>query len=402
MRLLLLLLLLLLLGFGTALHAQSWQQLPDFPGTARDDAAAFSIENKIYVGTGMEVGWGLTNDWWCFDTQTGTWQAIASMPATPRQYCVAFTVHDIGYVFGGLDANGALNELWAYYPGTNQWEQKSSMPGEARYAAAAVEGWDYGIVATGMLASGVPTKEAWKYHPATDTWEQINPVPGPSRHRATAIQDGGGMLIAGGADSTGTALSDAWSYPVWFETGDYYPRTPLPAPRYEMKGGTNYVMVLVGGADSDTTFHSDTWNGSAGSWTVLPSFPGGPRRGGVGAGIDAPNFWSNTFFFGLGLDQDLTRHSDWWRLDFPVGIEEEQGSRVGLFPNPTSSTVTVTWPDTWTTAWVEVSDAMGRTISREQVNKGRPIDVGLLSAGRYLVVVVHGSIRLRGILTKLS
>jgi N-acetylneuraminic acid mutarotase len=59
----------LLLVLGTALHAQVWQQLPDFPGTARDDAAAFSIGNRIHVGTGMEVGWGLTNDWWCFDTQ---------------------------------------------------------------------------------------------------------------------------------------------------------------------------------------------------------------------------------------------------------------------------------------------------------------------------------------------
>lgn len=388
-----------LVAFGTTLHAQSWQQLPDFPGTARDDAAAFSIDNKIYVGTGMEVGWGLTNDWWCFDTQAGSWQAIASMPATPRQYCAAFTVNDTGYVFGGIDANGALAELWAYYPLTDQWVQKNSMPAEARYAAAAVEGWDYGIVATGMLASGVPTKEAWKYHPATDTWEQINPVPGPSRHRAAAIQDGGGMLIVGGADSTGTALSDAWSYPVWFETGDYYPHAPLPEPRYEMKGGTNYVMVLVGGADSDTTFHDDAWNGSTGSWTALPPFPGGPRRGGVGAGIDAPNFWSNTFFFGLGLDQGLTRHKDWWRLDFPVGIEEGHGSRIGLFPNPASSTVTVTWPDPWPTAWVEVSDAMGRTIRREQVNKGMPVSVGHLFAGRYLVVVEHGSARLRGILT---
>lgn len=166
-----------------------------------------------------------------------------------------------------------------------------------------------------------------------------------------------------------------------------------------MKGGTNYVMVLVGGADSDTTFHSDTWNGSAGSWTVLPPFPGGPRRGGVGGGIDAPNFWSNTFFFGLGLDQGLARHKDWWRLDFPVGINEEALDRIGLYPNPANSTVTVSWPDSWTTAWVEASDGMGRTVSREQVNKGMPVSVGHVSAGGYLVVVEHGSTRLHGILT---
>lgn len=52
----------LLLLISSAVSAQTWQQLPDFPGNARDDAASFSIGNKIYVGTGMEVGWGLTND----------------------------------------------------------------------------------------------------------------------------------------------------------------------------------------------------------------------------------------------------------------------------------------------------------------------------------------------------
>ena len=49
-----------LLLSATVVSAQTWQQLPDFPCTARDDAASFSIGNKIYVGTGMEVGWGFT------------------------------------------------------------------------------------------------------------------------------------------------------------------------------------------------------------------------------------------------------------------------------------------------------------------------------------------------------
>ena len=389
-----------LLLSATVVSAQPWQQLPDFPGTARDDAASFSIGNKIYVGTGMDVGWGLTNDWWCFDAQTGNWAAIAAMPATPRQYCAAFTVYDTGYVFGGVDANGALSELWAYYPGTDQWVQKSSMAAEARYAAAAVEAWNYGIVATGMLASGVPTKEAWKYHPATDTWEAINPVPGPSRHRAVAIQDGGGMLILGGADSTGTALSDAWSYPVWFETGQYYSRPGLPAPRYEMKGGTQYIMVLVGGADSDTVFHDDAWSGYTNEWSSLPPFPGGPRRGGVGAGIPAPSNWNNTFFFGLGLDQGLTRHKDWWRLDFALGIEDRDMPRIELFPNPATTSMTIIWSETWPDARILILDAVGRTVRDQQVNSGSPIDVSRLAPGRYVVEAQHGPTQLRGILTK--
>lgn len=381
--------------------AQSWQQLPDFPGTARDDAAAFSIGSKVYVGTGMEVGWGLTNDWWCYDAGTGNWEAMAAMPATPRQYCAAFTVNDTGYVFGGVDANGALGELWAYYPGTDLWVQKNSMPAEARYAAVAMEGWDYGFVATGMLASGAPTKEAWKYHPATDSWEQINSVPGPSRHRAAAIQGEGGVMLLGGADSTGSALDDAWSYPVWFETGAYFPEAPLPAPRYGMKGAANHVAVLAGGADSDTTFHDDTWTRHTGNWNALPAFPGGPRRGGIGAGIEASNNGDHTFFFGLGLDQGLMRHKDWWRLDFATGIHQEAPQRIGLFPNPAHDALMITWPGSWPEARVRIVDALGRTVLDRQVNSGSPIDVRPLSAGRYVVFVRHGPSQLRAILTKL-
>lgn len=390
-----------LLLLSTAVSAQTWQQLPDFPGTARDDAASFSIGNKIYVGTGMEVGWGLTNDWWCFDTQTDNWAVIAAMPTTPRQYSVAFTVCDTGYVFGGVDANGALSELWAYYSGSDQWVQKSSMPAEARYASAAVEAWNYGIVATGMLASDVPTNEAWKYFPATDSWEAMNAVPGPARHRAVAFRGGGGMVIAGGADSTGVALSDVWSYPVWFETGDYYPQSNLPAPRYEMKGGSQYGMVVVGGADSDSTFHDDAWRSDGTNWLDLPSFPGGLRRGGVGAGIEETNFWSNSFFFGLGLDQGLTRHKDWWRLDYAMEITEQDLPRIGLFPNPATNSVTVTWPNAWPNARIIIRDALGRTVRDQQVNSGMPMDVSQLSPGRYVVEAQHGPTQLRGILTKL-
>jgi len=375
--------------------AQTWTQLPDFPGTARDDAASFTIGNKIFVGTGMEIGWGLTNDWWCFDAATDSWSAITAMPATPRQYCAAFTVNDTGYVFGGVDGNGALNELWAYYPASDQWAQKSPMPAEARYACAAVEGWNYGIVATGMLQSGAPTKEAWKYIPATDSWQAMNPVPGPSRHRAVAFLDGGGMLITGGADSTGTALSDAWSYPIWFETGMYYPRAPLPAGRIDAKSGAPYVMVVAGGASDASTFHDDAWDGTSLTWNALPSFPAGPRRGAVGAGI--PHTWSNAFYFGLGLSI-TDRHKDWWRLDFPTGIQESVVPGLLLYPNPVQGSVTITGiPDR---AQVRVVDALGRVVLHETMDPGDPMDVRTLSPGQYLVVAGDGTVILRGELIK--
>ena len=317
--------------------AQQWIQLPDFPGTARDDAASFTIDDIIYVGTGMEVGWGLTNDWYAFDTQSGTWSEVASLPATPRQYCTGFATADIGYVFGGLDANGALNELWAYDPVQDEWSQRSSLPAEARYACVAANGWSSFIVATGMLASGVPTKQAWKYYPAGDLWEAMTPVPGPSRHRAMAMQDGGGVLIVGGIDSSFTVLSDSWSYPVFFETGEWYTAPDLPAPRYGAKAGPVYSTVVVGGASDATTFHEEAWSDHDVTWEALEPFAGGPRRGGVGAGIEPSQAWAGNFYFGLGLGGDLERKKDWWKLDFLLPVRERVSAPFSVHPNPGSS-----------------------------------------------------------------
>ncbi len=51
------------------------------------------------MGTGREVGFGYTNDWFCYDLGAESWSAISSDFTTPRQYCTPFTIADTGYVF---------------------------------------------------------------------------------------------------------------------------------------------------------------------------------------------------------------------------------------------------------------------------------------------------------------
>lgn len=325
--------------------AQNWQQLADFPGTARDDAASFTIGDRIYVGTGMDAGFQLTDDWWCFDRMTEQWSSVASLPASARQYCTGFTIADTGYIFGGVDANGALNELWAYHPASDAWEQKASLPAEARYACVAVTGFYWNaIVATGMLASGIPTKEAWKYDAPSDSWTMMAPVPGPSRHRASCFLGAGGMVIAGGADSTFAPLSDVWSYPIWFETGEWYPEAPLPAPRFAADGSWGNAQTIVGGADGPgpSDVHADAWRWDETTWHALPPFPGGPRRGAISAsGTDTP--WTGTIYYGTGSD-NVQRHNDWWKLEFPTGMDEEGAHGITIAPVPANNAMRVIIP----------------------------------------------------------
>lgn len=325
-------------------NGQTWNQLTDFPGSPRDDAAAFTLDGKIYVGTGYAVGWVLMNDWFCYDPATETWTSIASLPADPRQYCTTFTIADTGYVFGGLGPNGALDELWAYHPGTDQWEQKASLPAEARYACVGIGMmWNDALIATGMLSSGLPTNEAWKYDSQIDSWTATGDVPGPPRHRAACVQgSGGGMLLLGGADSMYVGMRDVWEYPSAFETGTWFERDSIPEPRWGADGSGSSVLVLACGATEQSVFHNDVWGGYD-LTDPLPSFPDGVRRGGVAAGISGPQNWAQTFYYGLGLDGDIMRRNDWWRLDITVGIEEKDPiNSIQLYPVPTSDQLTIT------------------------------------------------------------
>ena len=359
---------------GTAAGAQQWVQLPDFPGSARDDAASFTIYEKTFVGTGLDLNFQLTDDWYVFDTYTEVWDTIAVLPASPRQYCTAFALDDKGYLFGGLDANGPLNELWCYDPGTDSWSAKASLPTAGRYASSVIIGGGHAFICTGMLAGNVPTNEVWRYDPVNDLWEQKAAVPGPPRHRAMSDD----FLLAGGADSLFQALTDCYEYA--YVTDTWIAKADLPEGRYaaDMVDG-----ILIGGASSPTQVHDQVWwydwLGDAWGTTSFPPFMGGPRRGGT-TGRNLVIADIGVIYFGLGSD-NVQRYKDWWRLDFAVGIDAHRSCVLLLRPMPAANALFITYSDQAPHV-LELVDLAGRTV---HTWNGRPerIDVSELAPGRY-------------------
>jgi len=376
------LLLLFLAASGHCVWGQAWEQLPDFPGTARDDAASFTIDGAIYVGTGMELGWGLTNDWYVYDTQAGAWWPIAPLPATPRQYCSSFVLEGKGYLFGGIDADGPLNELWCFDPATNTWSAKAPLPGEGRYACVSAGLGSTGHVATGMLASGSPTNEHWLYNANVDQWFPSQPVPGPARHRAAAFLTTA-FTVIGGADAAGEALSDAWSYEALFPTGEWETAPPLPDARFGARGITGWNAV-VGGASDWGTFHADAWTLQEGAWLPMPAFSGGARRGAATAGIPGP---SGGAYMGTGLSSELVRQRDWWMLRPLVGIAENIEGTLSAWPNPSAEWAQVDWSPADGPAAFAVHDALGRLVASGTLRSGDRIDLRTLPEGQYLLHV---------------
>lgn len=375
-------------------HAQfEWTQLTAFPGAARDDASAFTIGATIFVGTGRDVSFALTNDWYAYDLVSQTWSAIAPLPASGRQYCSAFTDGTFGYLFGGVDASGPLNELWRYDAAHDDWEQRASLPAAGRYATVA---FDNGIVCTGLLNGGIPTNECWHYDAAGDSWEQRATMPGPARHRAAG--SGSFVQVLGGADQDGNALGDGYVYDV--ENNTWSPPMVLPAPRIGADAAYDPVFsntYLVGGASSSTEFHNDAWEGGGASWHPIAPF-NGVRRGAVIAFAEDPSTpMIRHVFYGTGVDA-TQRYNDWWVYTFLTeGIEEHGTATVNAYPNPSSGPIRFDVPPgTYT---YEVRDMSGRCVATGTLSDDRTLHVPELRSGRYVIWLIAEGERFRSTIT---
>lgn len=353
-----------------------WEQLPDFPGTARDDAAAFSIDCDVYVGTGMQVGWSLTNDFWRYDSFNQTWSPSASVPASPRQYCTAQSIFGQGYLFGGLDASGPLNELWSFDPGTQSWIQRASLPGAGRYACGSFVSANDLYICGGIIAGGTALNELWRYDPSTDSWEQRSSLPGLGRHRMGTAEGG---FVAGGADSSYTALDECWSYNTF---GDQWAPLPeLPEARYGGSGASWLSgIIFVAGAIDNTNFRASAFHLAGAGWefaeAVLPS----ERRGGVAARSSCNGGW-NFLYYGLGLDGTMARRNDWFGTSSSSSIDEPASATFNVFPNPADEAIRL--PDGMSFNEALIVNAQGLVVDRIRANHGLVLPIHHLAAGAY-------------------
>lgn len=380
------------LAWNVLCNAQffEWTQLAPFPGTARDDASSFTIGNTVYVGTGRDVVFALTNDWHAFDMIEETWEPIATMPASGRQYCAAFSDGTYGYVFGGVNGEGPLNELWRYDPAQDAWTAMTPLPAPGRYATVA---FNNGMVCTGLLDGGVATNECWQYDVTTDSWSAGPPVPGPARHRAAG--SGAHVFVVGGRSGDGAVLDDAHHYDPQSDSWSTS-ASPLPAARFGADAVFDELLgsiYLVGGASSDSEFHAESWSGEP--WSPIAPFAGGPRRGGVIA-YGAPFGIVQNIYYGTGVD-DTQRYEDWWVYqNLSESIRERDLEVVRIRPNPSTGLIHIELGDTNDHLPYQVHDVTGRVVAEGIHTPGGTLDLNDQPSGIYNIVlhsrdrILHG------------
>jgi hypothetical protein len=236
----------------------AWTQKANFAGAARCNAAAFSVAGKGYVGTGLTAT-GAVKDFYQYDPMTNTWKVRTSLPAAAqaREQAFAFDIGVKGYIGGGYTPGfGDLSDFYEFDPLGNSWITRASFGGGKRLGAAS-----FSIDTKGFVAGGYSTastswfKDLWEYDPSSNTWTQRADMPGEGRSRATGFALAGNGYVGLGNTSGGyaaqmfqyTVSSDSWSMK------QYYPGPQTPNAAIGMSIGSR-AFVYKDGAWTEFSF----------------------------------------------------------------------------------------------------------------------------------------------------
>lgn len=333
-------------------HGQWWTELSSFLGSERDDGVAFSINGYGYAGTGREVGFALTNDFFAYNAETDTWTQVASIPSEPRQYCGRFTIADTGYVVCGFGESGYLNELWAYHPASDTWTQKASFPGQPRSSPVAFSLDENAYVGTGRNGDEY-FADFWKYDPIDDEWSQINDFPGGRRFEAIGMNIGTFGYAGLGRLQDNSFANDWWQFNpkdgVWTRRTDFPDETRYYAVEFTL-GGRGFIAA---GQDQNLDYLNQVYeyNSFDDKWKQAAEIPAVPFKGAFAFSI------GNAAFVGSGITSADVRLDKMYRLDLPVAV-----SRLIVYPNPAVDHIFFSWEGE-SPQRIDIFDGHGRLIS---------------------------------------
>jgi hypothetical protein len=384
-------LLFIFIFLSNILLAQTWLQLPDFPGTERDDGVAVQINGKAYCGTGLLVGFTLGKDFYAFDAASNTWSNIAAMPTgAERQYACAFTYANSFYVFSGSGySNAVFTDLQRYDVASNTWTALNGKPGNGLIGATCLEFGDKIIIVGGKFQSGSVSDEVWEYSISTNSWLQKNNFPFGGRWRASgAVLNNIGYLIFG-KDNNQSFRKEMYSYnhatDTWIKLMDF----PQPKGRaYSALKNVSTQLVLFGGYDTLNTYYNDVlfYNPFLNLWAPGTNLPSLGRKGGMGFTV------GDKFYYTCGINVSDMRLKETWMIDVPVGLKEnETDFNFSVYPNPTSNKLVISSSSSNKNYLVELNDISSKVILKQALINSNEVDISNFEKGIYFLKIFDGA-----------
>ncbi|MGB5817949.1 MAG: kelch repeat-containing protein [Saonia sp.] len=296
----------------------NWVDRSIFDGTPRSGAAAFTIGNKGYMGTGFDGDDRLT-DFWVYDMDGNFWSQLASFPGVERSSTASFTINGNGYVGLGFDGDNELADFYRYNVSSNLWDSIAPFGGNARRGATAFNSETNGYVGTGFDGDN-DRKDFWKYNPSDDTWAELVGFGGNKRRDASVFSIGENVYLGTGV-SNGLNQTDFWVFNLSSESW---------SPLLDLDDDDDYNIVrnnAVGFSIGDKGYFATGDSGSSASvdvweydpatdlWEEKTEYEGFARQGAIA-------FYNGARAF-LGLGRSGTLYLDDNREFFPNQEEDE-------------------------------------------------------------------------------
>lgn len=323
------------LFYSFELHAQ-WIQVADFGGTERDDIVTFTCQERAFAGSGMEVGYQVTKDFYEYKADLNQWVAIANLPGEARQHCFNFSFQNYACVYAGLNqAGNDLKDGFLYNPVNNTWQLVSPYPGSGSSSCAATTIGNKGYAGLGRSNQSIVHNDWWQYNSDSNIWVQKANFPGMARTLAACFECNGFIYVAGGIDANEFGLGDVWQYnpqnDSWLAISSLLIQPVGSAASCKVK----QVAAIVGGYDGQTVYtsHAMLFDGFNITWNNLPAIPvNGARKGSKAFSVNGE------LYVTCGITSDNTRLKSTWKYDQINSFESysKSGHVFNLYPNPAS------------------------------------------------------------------
>lgn len=200
-----------------------------FPGGARTNAVAFSLQGKGFIGLGLSNSVPrYLADFWEFDGLR-SWRKLTDPNTTlgNREAAFVFQFADRVFVGGGAAGDLYFNDCWEFIPPgapSNQinWLPHSSFPGQGRENAFSLTLKGKGYMGLGYNSLIGAFNDFWEFNPqkAMDQqWQRLPDFPGEKRESPVAFTLDGLIYVGGGQGRQpsqnqfiSTYPSDFWIY----------------------------------------------------------------------------------------------------------------------------------------------------------------------------------------------
>lgn len=272
-------LLVLLITGSISAHSQ-WSKLEAFPGSGRGWAAGFQIKNVVYTGSGFD-SLSLTNDFYAFDARAQRWSEVSPLDGAERDDAVAFSVGGRGYIGLGIckdgDKSRMQKDVWQYDPKKNAWAKCADFPASGRLDPFVLKLGKKVIIGCGRdsIRTGKFLQDVWEYDPAKDSWKQLTDFPAAGRFRMIeGVVDGVGYTGLGqGAKGIYT---DLWKFNP--KDGSWKACASLPDSLKRL-GAESFVwndrIYVISGTNGRDWFNSTVaYDPKTDKWVPEKPFPG--------------------------------------------------------------------------------------------------------------------------------